>query len=108
VAHPVDDQTTESVDRRSFLKGAAAGAAAGAAGAASSLVPGAAQAQQAAPGTARSGLARPTEADARADFVPPEPRIGASFVTDPGSDYMLEVLRSLDFDYVAVNPGSEM
>jgi acetolactate synthase-1/2/3 large subunit len=106
VAHPVDDQTTESVDRRSFLKGAAAGAAAGAAGAASSLVPGAAQAQQAAPGTARSGLARPTEADARADFVPPEPRIGASFVTDPGSDYMLEVLRSLDFDYVAVNPGS--
>ncbi len=100
VAKPVDDTSTGSVDRRNFLKGAAAGAA----GAASAIVAGTGSAQQTAP--ARPAVARPTEADARADFVPPEPRVGAQFIQHPASDYMVDVLKALDFDYVAVNPGS--
>lgn len=97
-----DDTVKPAVDRRSFLKGAAAGAA----GAASAIVARTGAAQQAGAGATRAGLARPTEADARADFVPPEPRIGAQFIRHPGSDYMVDVLKALDFDYVAVNPGS--
>ena len=100
MAQPDDDAPTGAVDRRSFLKGAAAGAA----GAASTIVARTAAAQQSGPG--RPGVARPTEADARADFVPPEPRPGAQFIRYPGSDYMVDVLKTLDFDYVAVNPGS--
>lgn len=97
---PVDDTATTAVDRRSFLKGAAAGAA----GAASALVSHPGSAQQAP--AARPSVARPTDADARADFVPPEPRIGAQFIRNPGSDHMVDVFKALDFDYVAVNPGS--
>jgi thiamine pyrophosphate-dependent acetolactate synthase large subunit-like protein len=102
VAKPVDNASTGSVDRRNFLKGAAAGAA----GAASAIVSGAGSAQQTAPASTRPTVARPTEADARADFVPPEPRVGAQFIQHPASDYMVDVLKALDFDYVAVNPGS--
>jgi acetolactate synthase-1/2/3 large subunit len=102
VTKRVDDTATTAVDRRSFLKGAAAGAA----GAAGALVGTAADAQQGAPSTVRPSVARPTEADARADFVPPEPRIGASFIRNPASDHMVDVFKALDFDYVAVNPGS--
>ena len=96
-----DRDATQSVDRRRFLKGAAAAGA----GAASALVGSAAEAQQAAP-VARPAVARPTEADARKDFVPPEPRVGASFIEYPASDHMVDVLKALDFDFVAVNPGS--
>jgi acetolactate synthase-1/2/3 large subunit len=102
VSNRVDDTATTAVDRRSFLKGAAAGAA----GAAGALVGTSTQAQQGTPGAARPSVARPTEADARADFVPPEPRIGASFIRNPASDHMVDVFKALDFDYVAVNPGS--
>jgi thiamine pyrophosphate-dependent acetolactate synthase large subunit-like protein len=102
VAKRVDSASTGSVDRREFLKGAAAGAA----GAAGAIVTGSASAQQAAPANQRPGVTRPTEADARADFVPPEPRVDARFIRNPGSDYMVDVLKALDFDYVAVNPGS--
>jgi acetolactate synthase-1/2/3 large subunit len=93
------DETTQSVGRRKFLKGAAAGAA-------SALATGAAVAQNATPAPARTNVARPTEADARADFVPPEPKPGAPLIETPGSDHMLDVLKLLSFDYVAVNPGS--
>ena len=102
MAKRVDSTSAGSVDRREFLKGAAAGAA----GAAGAIVTGSASAQQGAPASARPSVARPTEADARADFVPPEPRVDARFIRHPGSDYMVDVLKALDFDYVAVNPGS--
>jgi acetolactate synthase-1/2/3 large subunit len=101
VAKRVDNTGASSVDRRNFLKGAAAGAA----GAASAIVGSTAAAQQA-PASARPTVARPTEADGRADFVPPEPRVGAQFIRHPGSDHMVDVFKALDFDYVAVNPGS--
>src|SRR4051794_738925 len=96
-----DSDTTQSVDRRKFLKGAAGGAA----GAASVLVGNTSEAQQAAP-AARPAVARPTDADARKDFVPPEPRVGAAFIEHPASDHMIDVFKALDFDFVAVNPGS--
>ena len=96
------DTSTDSVDRRNFLKGAAAGAA----GAAGAIVSGTGVRAAGRADAARPSVARPTEADARADFVPPEPRVGAPFIQHPGSDYMVDVLKALDFDYVAVNPGS--
>lgn len=88
-----------TVGRRDFLKGAAA------AGAATALVTDNAQAQIDA-SAARPSVTRPTEATARADYVPPEPRPGAQIIQQPGSDFMLDVLKNLDLDYVAVNPGS--
>jgi thiamine pyrophosphate-dependent acetolactate synthase large subunit-like protein len=89
-----------SVDRRGFLKGAAASAAA--------LVakPEAARAQEAAevhhpatpaplPGAKQT--ASETTAPARVDV----------WTTDrPGSDFMVDVIKTLGFEYVAANPGS--
>src|SRR5690348_8946964 len=79
---------THSVDRRGFLKSAAVtGAAAGAA----ALVPGAAPAaaQSAAPATATAPTPpRETDPAAAADVL----------TTDrPGGDFMVDVLKSLDF-----------
>jgi acetolactate synthase I/II/III large subunit len=102
VAKRVDKSSTTSVDRRKFLQGAAAGAA----GAASAIVAGTSAAQPPAPAAVRPSVARPTEADGRADFVPPEPHVDARFIQHPASDYMVDVFKALDFDYVAVNPGS--
>ena len=86
----------EQDTRRRFLKGAAVGAA-------SALVAtGPAKAQQNAAPEAR--LARPTEADGEADFSPPDR--GGQFIEQPASDYMVDVLKNLDLEYVAVNPGS--
>jgi thiamine pyrophosphate-dependent acetolactate synthase large subunit-like protein len=81
------------------------GAAASAAGAASALVGEGAAAQQATPAATRS-VARPTEADGRADFVPPEPSTDARYIQHPASDHMVDVFKALDFEYAAVNPGS--
>src|SRR2546421_2464027 len=87
--------------RRGFLKGAAAGAAAGAAGLVVPLQE--AKAQQ------------PTEV-ARASAQPPSPALLAretapvaldvQTVDYPGSDFMVDVLKSLNFEYLAANPGS--
>lgn len=77
------------VDRRSFLKGAAAaGAAAGMTMAAATKVAAAAEHK---PAAADAGDAN---------------RAGAKFITRPGSDFMLEVIKSLNIDYVASNPAS--
>jgi acetolactate synthase-1/2/3 large subunit len=94
-----DDDSKRSIGRRHFLKGAAAGAA-------SALATNSAVAQQATPAANRSNVTRPTEADARADFVPPEPIPGAPLIETPGSDHMLDIFKLMNFDYVAVNPGS--
>jgi acetolactate synthase-1/2/3 large subunit len=90
-----------AVDRRSFLKGAAAtGAAAlvpdAAASAAPSAVPQAAPAQGSGPTTPPVG----------AREVDPVVAVGAGPAGRPGSDFMLDVLKSLDFEYVASNAGS--
>jgi acetolactate synthase I/II/III large subunit len=90
-----------AVDRRSFLKGAAVtGAAAlvpdAAAGVAPAAAAQAASAQGAGPTTPPVGV---REVDPVVEVEPGPPG-------RPSSDFMLEVLKSLDFEYVASNPGS--
>ena len=85
-----------SVDRRDFLKSAAiTGAAA--------IVPGAAAvaAQSAAPAAPALATAPtpPREADPSGE--------AEVFTTDhPGGDFMVDVMKALNFEYVASNPGS--
>ena len=85
------------VGRREFFKEATVGAAAVVATGSFRSV-GAAE--------PRPGVMRPTEAQAQAETgstpAPANPRI----VSQPGSDFMLDVLRSLDIQYAAINPGS--
>jgi acetolactate synthase-1/2/3 large subunit len=103
------------VNRRGFLKGAAAGAAALVV---PSAVPSAAaQADAAAAGTAR---ADPAAESASAQRLTPEqaaqklaasetdPPAGQEILTveNPGSDFMVDVFKTLDFEYIAANPAS--
>src|SRR5580700_10891789 len=94
-----------SVDRRGFLKGAAAGAA----GAAAALVakPEAAKAQEAAevhrPATPNP---LPGAKQTAAETAPPPPRVDVWTTDRPGSDFMVDVIKTLGFEYVAANPGS--
>src|SRR5688572_7819560 len=86
--------TNPSLHRRDFLKSAAVTGAA-------ALVPGAAAAdapRQAAAPQASAPIA-PREAD------PPDG--GEVITTDrPGGDFMVDVIKTLGFEYVASNPGS--
>ena len=92
-------KSTKTFGRRGFLKGAAAGAAALAA------TPTFAQEQPAqAP---RNGGARPNAATLAVDTAPTvAPVDDNAFVENPGSDYMVDVLKSLGLEYCASNPGS--
>jgi acetolactate synthase-1/2/3 large subunit len=85
-----------AVNRRGFLKGAAAGAAALA-----TQTP-AAQAQQAAP---RRGAPLPSAA-ALAEENGPVSAAEVLTADRPGSDFMVDVLKSLGFEYICANPGS--
>jgi thiamine pyrophosphate-dependent acetolactate synthase large subunit-like protein len=81
------------IDRRNFLKGAAASAAsAGVLAAASGAVSAQAVAQAAAP------AAKGTEDDALEK--------SGKLIPRPGSDYMVDVIKTLGIDYIAANPGS--
>jgi acetolactate synthase-1/2/3 large subunit len=90
--------TKSSVGRRRFLKGAAVGAAALVAKA----TPIEAQ-QQVAPSRPAPP---PGAAQLAADTEGPPRRASATIVEHPGSDFMVDVIKSLGFDYVAANPGS--
>src|ERR1700734_4394654 len=89
-----------SVDRRGFLKGAAAGAAA--------LVarPEAAKAQDAAevhrPATPNP---LPGAKQTAAETAPPT-HVDVWTTERPGSDFMVDVIKTLGFEYVAAHPGS--
>src|SRR5579859_2259360 len=85
----------DAIDRRKFLKGAAAGAAALAA------IPAAANAQQAE--LPRAGAAKPMPKELEAG-TPPEMDVLTE--NRSGSDFMVDVLKSLGIEYVASNPGS--
>jgi acetolactate synthase-1/2/3 large subunit len=83
------------MDRRGFLRGTAAGAAALAVEAPT------AKAQQA---ETRRGA---PSAGALAAETAPVPAAAEVLTTDrPGSDFMVDVLKSLGFEYVCANPGS--
>ena len=86
------------VDRRGFLKGAAAGAAALVA------TPAVPEAQPSAP--PRTGAPLPSNAQLAADTGEVSPRVSSRIVENPGSDFMVDVIKTLGFDYVALNPGS--
>ena len=80
--------TRQPVGRRKFLQGAAVGAA--------GIVAHAREAE-ALPEPQQGGAASPVPAPERVEV----------FHTDrPGSDYMVDVIKSLGFEYVAANPGS--
>jgi acetolactate synthase I/II/III large subunit len=84
-----------SVNRRGFLKSAAVtGAAAFVPAAATS----AAAPQNSAPAAA-SAPTPPREAD-------PSPTVEVLTTDRPGGDFMVDVIKTLDFEFVAANPGS--
>ena len=84
-----------SVNRRDFLKTAAASTAAFVA------APGAAKAAAPEPGRSAGAplLLKPPVADGR-------PSVDVLTVDHPGSDFMVDVLKSLDFEYLCANPGN--
>ena len=84
-----------SVNRRGFLKGAAASAAA--------LVgTPSAKAQEVTP--ARPSAVVPNDAQLAGDTG--SPRRVERIVENPGSDFMMDVLKTLNFEYITTNPGS--
>ena len=89
---------TNPVGRRGFLKGAAAGAA--------GLVADAAgvKAQEAPKREATTPL--PSSRLAAAESAPPAARVDVYNTDRPGSDFMIDVIKSLGFEYVLANPGS--
>ncbi len=88
-----------SVGRRNFLKGAAAGAAV--------LATPVASAQQTAqqPAPARPGTLPPTAAQRAAETATVSVE-DLQIVERPGSDYMVDVFKSLGFEYLFATPGS--
>src|SRR5579871_721113 len=87
-----------SVDRRGFLKGAAAGAAA-------VVTPSAASAQQQ-QAQARPAAPLPTPRQVALETGAPAPRVDVYTTDRPGADFMVDVLKTLNFDYIFANPGS--
>src|SRR5215468_11129212 len=88
--------------RRGFLKGAAAGAAALVAG------PSAARAQDTTTQQAQARPAAPLPSATQVAFETgtPPPRADVYTTDKPGADFMVDVLKSLKFDYIFANPGS--
>ena len=92
---------SKKLDRRGFLKGATAGAAAGAA--ALVVKPPAVNAQETAQARPAAPLATPRQV-ALETGAPPHVDV---YTTDrPGADFMVDVLKSLNFEYIFANPGS--
>jgi len=85
------------VNRRGFLKGAAAGAAALVASAPAAI----AQQQGSVP---RPAAVVPTGAQLAADVAAPQ--ANTRIVENPGSDFMVDVIKALGIEYVAVMAGS--
>src|SRR5579871_5752604 len=90
----------KALDRRGFLKGAAVGAAA----LAVKPQDAAAQPQQGSAARPNGGAPIPASSEDAADA---NPRRGAiQIVEHPGSDFMVDVIRTLNIEYLASNPGS--
>jgi thiamine pyrophosphate-dependent acetolactate synthase large subunit-like protein len=85
------------VDRRGFLKGAAVGAV-------GTVVTGTgAEAQEQV--AQRNATAQPNATTVAAD-TGIRPVVSSRIVEKPGSDFMVDILKTLDLEYVAANPGS--
>src|SRR5262245_60363569 len=94
----MSSETNDPVGRRRFLKGAAAGAAA--------LVGPNVPAASSAPAEAAARPATPPAAQLSADTEAPARRASARIIEHPASDFMVDVIKGLGFEYVAANPGS--
>ena len=98
--------TDNPLGRRRFLRGAAVSAAAlvtkGAPVAAEPQQPGS-EPQQ--PGS-RAAPSTPPTTQLAADTEAPRRAAAPRIIERPGSDFMLDVIKSLGFEYVAANPGS--
>jgi acetolactate synthase I/II/III large subunit len=92
-------KSKNSVGRRGFLKRAAAGAAA-----ALAVKPGVAGAQ--APVEVARPAAPPASARQVALETAPPPKADVYTTDRPGADFMVDVLKTLNFDYIFANPGS--
>jgi acetolactate synthase-1/2/3 large subunit len=86
-----------SVDRRDFLKSAAVTGAA--------LV-GSAAAADAQTATAVPAAAAPASAPIAPREADPSPEVDIVTTDRPGGDFMVDVLKALNLEYVAANPGS--
>ena len=86
------ESANNGVQRRSFLKGAAA---AGAAAVGGSLLP-------------TTGAAAGVTAADPARLTPPRATASLSMVARPGSDFMVDVLKALNIEYVGVESGLEL
>jgi acetolactate synthase-1/2/3 large subunit len=94
-----------SVDRRGFLRGAAAGAAA----LATTSPAAKAQRENGATGAARAAggpAPAPTEQQLARDAGNVRPPAAVRAVTRAGSDLMVQLIKDLGIEYVAANPGS--
>ncbi len=95
--------TKNPVNRRGFLKGAAAGAAAGTV----ALVAPVSGAQQAPAVPPRGSAPTPSAAALAAETEPVAVEVAEGLtVENAGSDFMVDVFKSLGFEYIASNPGS--
>src|SRR6516162_1440360 len=98
-----------SVDRRGFLKGAAAGAAALAGPSLALKAQDAQPAQQQGGGGGRGG--RGARGGGNQGALAREdgsagPVASARVIEHPGSDYMVDVIKAMGIEFVAFNPGS--
>jgi acetolactate synthase I/II/III large subunit len=87
----------QSMNRRSFLASAAAGTVVGGA------EPQAATAQEAEPSARAAAL--PAARQLNAETAEPA-HLEVLTADHPGSDFMVDVLKSIGFEYIAANPGS--
>ena len=85
----MDKSEKPPFDRRGFLKGAAAGAAA----------------FVSKPTVAAAQQIRAAVPAGNVDEAAPPPTVEARTVDRPGSDFMVDVLKSLGFEYACANPG---
>src|SRR5436189_688163 len=92
--------TKRSVGRRGFLKGAAAGAAVLAA------KPQLAHAQERAQQPETRGAQAPSGATVARETGAARPAGNARIIENPGSDFMVDVLKTLNLEYLTANPGS--
>jgi len=103
VADTHDHTDKNPVGRRDFFKGAALGAA--------GLVVTVPEASASTPAQVRPGAVLPSSAAVQAEFAgaavqAPAASGSTETVTRPASDYMVDVLKKLDLEYAAINPGS--
>jgi acetolactate synthase I/II/III large subunit len=100
----VKKPSENAVNRRRFLKGAAVSAAAGAA---ALVTPAGGRAQVASTQPSRGTAPTPSAAALSPEIEPLRVDSPADLtVENPGSDFMVDVFKSLGFEYIAANPGS--